>query len=271
MYNYLKYLGYIVASAYFGIYNLILYNSIYQLCLNNTLTNVQIVFMTLLIYLFGIKETFTYLIVLTVYNKLHYITELIDKLNNNYKLNDYFTKGHNYLQTNYNEYMDPYVELLNEQLDGFFIKLYDKISNNEKYIFIMNKFNILKEKISPYLDKINDSSTISDTPQLNMNFEDFIKNVNKQSNTSVPNINFENMLAEMNNSEINKDPQFQDLLNKLNDVTKLANTLENLNNDINDVDDVGDNIDNNNDQPLNRAQKRFMKKLQKKQDKKNKS
>lgn len=147
MYNYLKYLGYVIASAYFGLYNLILYNSIYQLCLNNTLTNIQMVFMSFLIYLFGIKEAFTYLLLLTVYNKLYYITELINKLNDNYKLNDYFAKGHNYAQINYNEYLNPYVELLNEHLNEFFVKIYDKINNNEKYLLLTNKFGILKKKL----------------------------------------------------------------------------------------------------------------------------
>lgn len=269
MYNYLKYLGYIIASAYFGLYNLILYNSIYQLCLNNTLTNVQMVFMSSLIYLFGIKEAFTYLLLLSVYNKLQYITELINKLNDNYKLNEYFTKGHNYVQLNYNEYMIPYVELLNEHLDEFFITIYDKINNNEKYLLLTNKFNILKEKITPYIEQFNDSPIISKASQLNINFEDFMKNDNNQPNINshniIPqNINFENMLAEIQNSEINKDPQFQDLLNKLNDVTKLASNLESLNDDIDDVNNI-DSVD----QPLNRAQKRLMKKLQKKKDKKN--
>ncbi|ARF11366.1 hypothetical protein Klosneuvirus_1_223 [Klosneuvirus KNV1] len=262
MYNYLKYLGYVIASAYFGLYNLILYNSIYQLCLNNTLTNIQMVFMSFLIYLFGIKEAFTYLLLLTVYNKLYYITELINKLNDNYKLNDYFAKGHNYAQINYNEYLNPYVELLNEHLNEFFVKIYDKINNNEKYLLLTNKFGILKEKISPYMVQFNEPSKLPETPQLNLNFEDFIKNVNSQPNINNPNINFENMLAEIQNSEINKDPQFQDLLNKLNNVTNLANSLETLNGEL------GDNANDTDDQPLNRAQKRLMKKIQKKQDKK---
>ena len=87
-----------------------------------------------------------------------------------------------------------------------------------------------------------------------------MKNINNQPNANAPNINLENMLVEMQQSEINKDPQFQDLLKKLDDVTKLANTLETLNNENTDGD--------TDDQPLNRAQKRLMKKLQKKQDKK---
>lgn len=265
MYNYLKYLGYLVASAYCGLYNLILYNSIYQLCLNNTVINVQMVFMSFLIYLFGIKEAFTYLILLTVYNKLNYITELIGKLNENYKINEYFAKGHNFVQENYNEYLNPYVELLNEHIDGFFVKIYGKINNNDKYLLVKNKIDGLKDKISPYINQLNvqlnEQPKIPETPQLNINFEDFMKNVNNQPNVNMPNINMpninlENMLVEMQQSEINKDPQFQDLLKKLDDVTKLANTLETLNNE------------NTDDQPLNRAQKRSMKKLQKKQDKK---
>jgi len=261
MYNYLKSVGYIIASAYFGLYNLVLYNSIYQVCLNNTLSNLQMVFMSFLIYFFGIRETFTYLLLLTIYNKLNLITELINNLNDKYKINEYFIKGHNFIQANYNEYMKPYVELLNEHIDGFFVKIYERISNNEKYLFLKNKFNNLTDKITPYLDKLNEPTKIQETPQLNMNFEDFIKNVNQQTNTNSPNINLEGMLTEMQNSEfnVNKDPQFQDLLKKLDDVTKLANTLETLNNDM---------IDENNDQPLNRTQKRLLKKIQKKQDKK---
>lgn len=262
MYNYLKYLGYVIASAYFGLYNLILYNSVYQLCLSNTLTNVQMVFMSFLVYWFGLKEAFTYLLLLTVYNKLNYITELISKFNNNYKLNEYFTQGNNFIQEQYSEYTDPYVELLNEHLDVFFVKIYNKLNNNEKYLLLTNKLNILKDKVSPYFDQLNESTkTPEEIPQvnMNMNFEEFMKN---QPNMNIPNVNLENMLADMQNSKINKDPQFQDLLTKLNDVTKLANTLETLNND------MIDNTNGTGDQPLNRAQKRLMKKTQKKQDKK---
>lgn len=275
MYNYIKYLGYFFGTLYLGLYNSLLYNSIYQLCLNNTLNNIQLVFMTLLIYLFGIRDTFTYLIILTIFNKLQYIKDLIDKFNNNYKLNEYFTKGHNYIQENYNEYMDPYVNFINERLDMFMTDIYAKLNNNEKYLFVKEKVKFVKEVIDPYLDQLEEISMSTEinndtnnNTNVNMNLDEMMKNINTQlmMNMNDSNGNLENMMNVLQNPEFDKNQMFQDLVKQLNDVNNLASTLE-TNNQNNNMNDDNPNDDNQN---LNRAQKRFLKKLQKKQDKKNK-
>lgn len=261
MYNYLKYFGYTLASTYYGLYKVLLCDSIYKLCLDTNITNLQIVFMSALVFWFGIRDTFTYIAFIAIYNRLQNLNDIMNNFNEKYELNKYANKLHQYIQEQYDEYIELYVSFINEKIDSKINSVYTMMTTNEKYQAYINKLIELKTTIVPYMESVNiyaeENNTITDstnsesvleTTQDQLNMESFLRSMQSQ-----PNMNLEAMMSNLKQSELNSNGEINNMLQQLDEFAKLATLIEPIN--TNNTTPPGS--------PLNRKQKRLLKKMQK--------
>jgi hypothetical protein len=222
MYNYLKYVSLAIISYYFNYSFIVLCNSAYNFFINNSKNNAYMFLGSLMLYLFGFKDTIIYLLSIMMVNQLQKYDESIIKL---YE----FAVQHNltkYIETlentsiRINNTISKYIPIIeritgivNGVINNVLFKLHVFLTRFETYNKMYNMINTIPENTNFLMELITEKN---DTKQIN---NDNNNNINQPPMIlpELPN------LADL--SLLTNDPELSKLINTLGELNKVSNEL----------------------------------------------